>query len=165
MREFNQENINTLTDFILNNERLRPYIVKEDWKKLFRELLEEPYSDYYVRNISSLVINSRGGWNGFLYYYFEQLDNFNIMKEVEMIPDYAFSLQAPLDIPINIPINIKYLGRGIFYHSDSRIEINYEGTIEQWNSINKHRDTFEGSSAYLVIHCKDGDIKPHHSYS
>ena len=36
--EFTQDNINALTQYILDNEKLKSLIYKEDWKSLFEKL-------------------------------------------------------------------------------------------------------------------------------
>lgn len=43
---FNQDNINKLTDYIFKDEKLRVFAAKEDWKSLFKFLYRDKSSNY-----------------------------------------------------------------------------------------------------------------------
>ena len=45
-----------------------------------------------------------------------------------------------------------------FWHCSSLVEINYEGTMAQWNAIDKGSDWDRGMPEHYVINCSDGTI-------
>lgn len=58
---------------------------------------------------------------------------------------------------ITLPININ-IGEEVFNDCIDLTEINYKGTIEQWNNVEKGNDWNKGVPA-TVVHCTDGDVE------
>ncbi len=75
---------------------------------------------------------------------------------VTTISDHAFSYNANLT-RITIPVSVTYIGWASFEYCTNLTEIEFLGTIEQWNAITKDTDWDNGSGNYTV-HCTDGDI-------
>ena len=99
------------------------------------------------------------------------LVNLTIPHGVTSIARYAFSYCSSL-ISLTLPNTIESIGIDgyssgyfVFNECSSLEEINYEGTIEEWNSIRKSKDPrgpgvddWRYGSAIKVIHCTDGDV-------
>ena len=58
---------------------------------------------------------------------------------------------------LTIPSYITQIGSAALYNFDKLETLNYEGTKEQWNSMDKGSDWNEGVPA-TVVHCSDGDV-------
>lgn len=61
-------------------------------------------------------------------------------------------------VSLTIGTNVKDLGRLISYGTNyfpALKEINYEGTIAQWESVSKSDEWNK-----YIVHCTDGDINP-----
>lgn len=56
-----------------------------------------------------------------------------------------------------IPSNVMEIEQNAFYYCTSLTDIKYDGTEEQWNTINKSK-YWKGNSAIKKIRCSDGDI-------
>ena len=61
------------------------------------------------------------------------------------------------NIPIEIPNSVQNILDNAFIHYNSA-KLYYNGTIDEWNSINKS-DLWNANSKITVIHCSDGDIQ------
>lgn len=59
---------------------------------------------------------------------------------------------------ITIPSTVTAIGREAFYNCDSLTAINYGGTKEQWNAIDKDH-MWDNDTGDYVIHCTDGDLQ------
>ena len=79
-----------------------------------------------------------------------------IRNSVRSIGDYAFSYCDGLRY-IVIGNNVKNIGDLAFYSCTSLTIINFEGTIKQWNAINKGDDWDKDTGNY-TIYCTDGQI-------
>ena len=58
---------------------------------------------------------------------------------------------------IEIPDSVESIGRSAFYGCSSLTSINFEGTVKQWNSIDKEFE-WDGVTAEYTIYCTDGEI-------
>ena len=56
-----------------------------------------------------------------------------------------------------VKTSIKTIGNNAFHGCVSLAEINYLGTVAEWNKITLNNDWDFNTDEY-VIHCKDGDI-------
>lgn len=59
---------------------------------------------------------------------------------------------------ISIPNNVTNIGNNAFNDCKSLSSINYDGTIEQWNSITKGANWKYQVPSTCIVHCIDGDI-------
>ena len=75
---------------------------------------------------------------------------------VTTILDHAFSYNTKLT-GITIPVSVTSIGWAAFEYCTNLTEIEYLGTMEQWNAITKDSGWDTGSGNYTV-HCTDGDI-------
>ena len=60
-------------------------------------------------------------------------------------------------ISVTIPCSVTSIGRGAFYNCNSLICINFEGTKEQWNAIEK-AEYWNANTDDYIINCTDGTI-------
>lgn len=132
-------------------------------------------------NLTSIIIpDSVTSIGDRAFAFCESLTDINIPNSVKNIGKYAFfncSNLTNVTIPdniksisadmfgfcesltsINIPNSVKSIGRGVFYKCGLLKTINYNGSKEQWNSINKG-PKWKYNSSLKIIRCTDGDIK------
>ena len=91
------------------------------------------------------------------------ITSFEIPVGVTRIEMATFSDCASLT-SITIPNSVTFIGNEAFYRCSSLTSINYGGTVQQWNAINKRPESdyyhaWNYKSAITVIHCTDGDIE------
>lgn len=79
-----------------------------------------------------------------------------IPKNILTIGDRAFFGCAEL-LRVKLPKSIKEIGNYAFYRCTDLYEIEYEGTMEDWNKIRTGEFWHSGRSLY--IKCSDGEIK------
>ena len=58
---------------------------------------------------------------------------------------------------VTLPTGINNIEDAAFAYCLALTDINYNGTIQQWNAINKNLHWFIGQKNF-TIHCTDGDI-------
>lgn len=85
----------------------------------------------------------------------KSLTNINIPQGVKTIGSEAFYNCNLTNI--TIPDSVTSIDSYIFGNCSSLTDINYTGSITQWNSIDKS-DVWNGNSSITTIHCTDGDI-------
>lgn len=171
MFKSDQDSINEIAAYVLNNKELQILAAQENWEKLFQALYENP---------PSLDYKYSGWYFEILYRFFLKLDNFNILKCVSIVPNFAFWRSGSLteiEIPdnvtnigyrafcacialrsFNISENLKYLGDKIFDGSQNLTSLTFKGTKAQWRAIIK-RPQWGAGSAISTIHCIDGDLE------
>ena len=112
-----------------------------------------------------------------------QLENVVLSEGIQSIDGYCFkdckSLKS-IDIPdsvtsighsafwgceglktVTIPKSVKSLQSAVFYKCTSLTTIKFEGTIEEWNNVEKHHDlnfSWNTSTGEYTIYCTDGQI-------
>ena len=90
--------------------------------------------------------------------------NGELLKEIT-IPDSVSSIGVGAllgfdDVTsVTIPISVKSIGEFAFAYCGSLENIYYEGTIEQWNAIDKSKNWDFLISGQYTIHCSDGNIE------
>ena len=84
------------------------------------------------------------------------LTSVRIPSSVTSIEDSAFNGCSELT-SIEIPSSVTSIGRLAFAYCGKFTTINYQGTIAQWNTIEKDDSWDKGINNY-IIHCTDGDI-------
>lgn len=82
------------------------------------------------------------------------LYNIDIPDSVNYIKNNAFNSCGLLSI--TLPVNIS-IGEHAFMDCINLSEINYKGTIEQWNNITKV-DGWNLHVPATIVHCTDGDV-------
>ena len=85
------------------------------------------------------------------------LTSITIPSSVTNIGNGAFSGCSSLT-SITIPNSVMSIGDGVFLECERLCSIKYEGTITQWNEINKS-EKWNYKSSIHVISCTDGEIK------
>ena len=78
-----------------------------------------------------------------------------IENGVTSVGNYAFWGCSSLE-SITLPNSLKSIGDGAFTYCDSVYEVNFGGTVEQWNTVMIGEDNEVIKK--LTIHCSDGDI-------
>ena len=102
-------------------------------------------------NIERLVIPSSVKVIDFYCFSSCNIGELILSEGIEEIRGSAFAYGS---IPeIHLPSTIKYLGSVVFWRVD---KVYYNGTMEQWNEIERHH-WYERYDEYY-IHCIDGDI-------
>ena len=85
---------------------------------------------------------------------------FTVPEGVENIYYKAFALTIHLK-EINLPSTIKSIGEEVFVtveHLSIKIEtVNYNGTVEMWQSVDKPKNWGQYSSDFIIV-CTDGQI-------
>ena len=95
--------------------------------------------------------------NTTLYVDDEPITSLVIPDEVTRISDFVF---AGLNITeVNIHRGVRFIGKMAFMRCIDLTSVNFDGTVEEWNNIEKTDDWDDYAGEYTV-HCKDGDIAP-----
>lgn len=95
--------------------------------------------------------------NTTLYVDDEPITSLVIPDEVTRISDFVF---AWLNITeVNIHRGVTFIGKMAFMRCTDLTSVNFDGTVEEWNNIEKTDDWDDYAGEYTV-HCKDGDIAP-----
>lgn len=73
----------------------------------------------------------------------------------------AFGSNKELRI-VNLPSTLQEIEQYCFFGSSRLDNINYNGTLEQWSNIQKHKYWFTANThraSQTLVHCLDGDCK------
>ena len=81
----------------------------------------------------------------------------NIDKNCRFIGFEAFEFCRSLT-SVTIPNSVTSIGDKAFGYCSGLTKINFEGTISQWNGINKSYDWSSGVSSWCEVCCTDGTI-------
>jgi hypothetical protein len=84
------------------------------------------------------------------------LTNITIPNSVISIDKWAFESCVSLE-KITIPNSVTWIGSAAFMWCSSLTNIDFQGTMVEWNNIDKD-DTWAGSSSLKTITCTDGTI-------
>ena len=107
----------------------RDYIDKEDWLGLYKTLKDLNLNFYYLTFINTLdelhiddIYFSKEDLdtflsNGFLYYFFLQLDNFDILQVIHKLDENDFANVQIYD-ELVLPDNIKEINEGCFFYNE-----------------------------------------------
>ncbi len=90
------------------------------------------------------------------FYSCTNLESIQIEKGLEIIGDNVFAQCSKLKT-INLPSSLKKIGSGVFASNKILLNIDYDGTIEQWGLISKDSNWLQNSSISTIV-CKDGTI-------
>lgn len=82
------------------------------------------------------------------------LTSIKMLDGVEIIGESAFNMCSKIS-SITIPDSIKTIGYGAFLGCDHLTSITYNGTVEQWKSIDMENNVFDGVPT-SVVRCTDG---------
>lgn len=80
-----------------------------------------------------------------------------IPNTVTQIGHFSFYKCSNL-LTVDIPNSVEIIGIRAFTYCSSLTSITYNGTMEQWNSIDQSADSFAGCDSIITVHCTDGDI-------
>lgn len=86
----------------------------------------------------------------------EKLSDIYIPDSVESIDNYAFYNCAALT-GIVIPANVTEMGDSVFGGCTNLTEVEFKGTVEQWNAMKKGERMFKGTLVTKVV-CSDGEV-------
>ena len=111
--EFNQDNVNELTEYILHDPKLEGLAIHENWGELYPELL---FDKTLPGNITTA---------GFLYHYFQELDNFNIFSVRKIIEAESFYRDDSLE-KIEIPSSIRIIRDAAFAFCGNLKEVTFQ---------------------------------------
>ena len=104
----------------------------------------------YSKNMTILYCFPGGNFNA----------EFVIPDVVTTLADYSFEDNRTLEV-LNIPSSVVKIGNYVFANVDpskaALHTINYNGTVEMWNSIQKSSD-WDSDSPNFTIYCTDGQI-------
>lgn len=91
------------------------------------------------------------------FYFCNNMTSLKIGNNVKSIGNWAFYNCYQLT-SIDIPDNVKSIGDNAFYNCTSLAEINYAGTMEEWNKMTKGYNWNYGTSV-TGIRCTDGVVE------
>lgn len=91
-------------------------------------------------------------------FYETDLTEITIPEGVQSIYTFAFARCKNL-LFVTIPHSIEFIDRAVFINCESLAEVRYNGTIEEWNKIDRH-DKWLSISGLLTakLICKDGEL-------
>ena len=112
-------------------------------------------------NLGKLVLNANIKEISPFLCYKTSIKELIIPSTVLKIGNSAFSQCNKLKT-ITLPNSIKYIGNTIFYECSSLETINFDGTIDEWNNIEKDEE-WNGCPNNIVVKCSDGDIEINHN--
>ena len=78
-----------------------------------------------------------------------------ILEGTTTIEDCGFYDCAKLT-SVTIPRSLKFIGEEAFQNCEQLAEIHYQGTMTEWEKIEKEYTNYDYAN---VVHCIDGDIK------
>lgn len=89
----------------------------------------------------------------------ENLNDVSIAEGVEKIESYAFANCQSLET-VRIPSTVKFIGSGAFGLCISINTLIYNGTIEEWHSVEKEEGWFDATTALtsFAVNCTDGVV-------
>ena len=90
----------------------------------------------------------------------KSIKSIDIPDSVTLIDHAAFWGCESL-VTVTIPTSVTELPMAMFYKCTSLSTINFEGTIEEWNNVEKHYDlnfSWDTSTGEYIIYCIDGQI-------
>ncbi|MBO4262839.1 MAG: leucine-rich repeat protein [Clostridia bacterium] len=76
---------------------------------------------------------------------------------VVKIKNYAFGNFKKLT-RISIPASIRHIGKGAFINCENLTEIKYNGTLAEWENVEKEEDWCKNVSPDCVVKCSDGNV-------
>ena len=115
-------------------------------------------------NLTSVVIpDSVTNIGNSAFYECKNLTNVVVPNGVNIIEDGTFYCCTSLT-SVTIPDSVTSIGNkeikmvGAFRECENLIEINYSGTMDQWNNVVYKDDTWDFQSGNYTIYCTDGEI-------
>ena len=119
-----------------------------------RRTVDEVY--YVPKSLTSITINGGGKITEYAFYGYDILEEITLAPSVKEIEAYAFSKCTHLQT-LNLRNTLEKIGSSVL--ADTYItNINYNGTISQWNSIEKSDFWKYNCYTLQTITCTDGVI-------
>ena len=104
---------------------------------------------------ASIVVDGSESIGESAFYYNQKVTSVKIESGTKTIGDYAFFI-CPLLNSVYLPTTLETIGSYAFSRCDSLKEINFAGTLAQWEAISKGSDL---GSSDVVVHCTDSDVQ------
>jgi hypothetical protein len=82
--------------------------------------------------------------------------SYTIKENTRLIANYAFAYCSSLT-SITIPNSVTIIRDYAFWGCSSLISIEFQGTMDQWNAINKGSD-WNGEVPATYVQCSDGQV-------
>jgi hypothetical protein len=114
---------------------------------------------YQCGNLTSIVIpNSVNSIGSNAFYGCENLKNITLPanNNFTQLSSFLFFVCTSL-FEITIPSSIISIGNYAFYGCSNLTNFNFEGTMSQWNNVQKGTNWNNGC-LFTVVHCSDGDV-------
>ena len=126
-------------------------------------------TEYYVPNsIKKLTITGDYELHESVLSALVFVEEINITGQITEIPDYLLTEDELFDSHLEtlyLPKTITYIGKYVFADLPNITEINFDGTMDEWNAItkdpnwNSNNDTsYSGESTIERVICRDGTI-------
>lgn len=89
----------------------------------------------------------------------ENLNEVSIAEGVERIERYAFANCQNLET-VRVPSSVKFIGSSAFGLCTSINTVIYDGTVEEWHSIEKEEGWFDATTTFFswAVSCNDGVV-------
>lgn len=117
-------------------------------------------------NLKSISFSNITNVNNYTFIGCTSIENVVLSDKIPIVGVHAFGDCYNLK-SITIPISVTKILHGAFWNDYNLTDIFYEGTIEQWHTINKEIGTYTNTNedaswdAYTgdyTVHCSDGDF-------
>lgn len=99
-------------------------------------------------------VSSIGGW---AFYNCKSITSIAVPNSATSIGDYAFASCTSLD-SVTINNSVTYIGNRAFYYCDSLTVITFDGTMEEWNKVNKGSN-WNNRVPATYVQCSDGQVE------
>ena len=135
----------------LNNELVTNLVIPDS----VTSIGERAFS--FCRSLTSVTIpDSVTSIGESAFYYCRSLTSINIPDSVTSIGSNAFYECRSLT-SVAIGNGVTSIGNEAFSWCSQLADINYNGSMEEWNKIVK-AESWDSSTGNYVVHCTDGDI-------
>ena len=111
-------------------------------------------------SLTSVVINISGVIGSGVFDHCSSLTSVTIGNTVTYIGGTAFG-NCPSLTDVQIGNSVRYIDISAFLNCTSLVRINYEGTVEEWNAINKYVGDWgpwDDNTGDYTVYCTDGQI-------
>ena len=154
-RMYNGHYVTSIGSFAFSNDSVRSIVIPDT------VITIQSYAFSGCSRLDNLIIpDGVQSIGSYCFKTCESLKNIDIPDSVTLIENGAFWGCESLKTVI-IPKSITKLKSATFYKCTSLTTIIYEGTIEEWNNVEKHHDlnfSWNTSTGEYTVYCTDGEI-------